>query len=153
MALHFEKVDNSNRKKVESLSVRPFQINFIESVTECMEEADMYSAWHPVAIYDDANLVGFSMYGCFTEEKWGKRVWLDRLLIDQKYQGKGYGKKSIEILSRQLFDEYDTEQIYLSVYDDNPVAIRLYEKAGFEFNGELDTKGEKIMVLRRDKIK
>lgn len=27
-----------------------------------------------------------------------------------------------------------------------PGAIRLYEKLGFAFNGELDTKGERVMV-------
>ena len=38
------------------------------------------------------------------------------------------------------------DRVFLSVYDDNQGAIRLYEKLGFAFNGELDTKGERVMV-------
>lgn len=150
MKLRFEKVDDQNRKVVEELKTHPYQEGYIESVKECMEEADQTNLWHPVAIYDGMCLVGFSMYGCFKEEKWGSRVWLDRLLIDQRYQGKGYGTKAVELLSRQLFQEYDTDKIYLSVYEDNETAIHLYKKAGFVFNGELDTKGEHIMVLSKE---
>ena len=43
--------------------------------------------------------------------------------------------------------------IYLSVYEENHVAISLYQSYGFKFNGELDTKGEKIMVLEKSSQK
>ena len=142
MELHFEKTNESNRKKMEALSLFPFQKGFIETVEDCLKEADGDARWHPVGIYDKDELVGFSMYG-----KFGNRVWLDRLLIDKAYQGKGYGKSSAEALIKKLREEFETDRIYLSVYDDNPHAIELYKKEGFRFNGELDENGEKIMVL------
>ena len=49
-------------------------------------------------------------------------------------------------LLERLPKEYGKDRVFLSVYDDNQGAIRLYEKLGFAFNGELDTKGERVMV-------
>lgn len=152
MNLKFERITEHNKQDVLNLQLLPEQTGFIESVSECLDEADHLSDWRPYAIYADENLVGFTMYGNIKEKRWGERVWLDRLLIDQKYQGKGYGKQSVLTLSRKLFDEYPVEQIYLSVYDDNKAAIHLYQECGFKFNDEIDTKGEKIMILKRSEI-
>ena len=142
MKLHFEKATPENRKELEALSLFPYQKGFIESVADCLKEADGDYRWHPVGIYGGSDLIGFSMYG-----KFGNHVWLDRLLIDKAYQGKGYGKSSAEALIKKLREEFETDRIYLSVYDDNPHAIELYKKEGFRFNGELDENGEDIMVL------
>ena len=74
------------------------------------------------------------------------QLWLDRLLIDRAYQGRGYGAGAVAALLERLPKEYGKDRVFLSVYDDNQGAIRLYEKLGFAFNGELDTKGERVMV-------
>ena len=84
------------------------------------------------------------MYGYFPEPAPGK-LWLDRLLIDKKYQGKGYGKQAVLVLLERLQAEYVSDKVYLSVYENNLHAIRLYQQIGFCFNGEYDTKGEYIM--------
>lgn len=150
--MEFKRITDQNRKLVMELQLLPGQIHFIESVTECLDEAAQISSWNPYAIYENNNLVGFTMYGNIKEDKWGERVWLDRLLIDKSYQGRGYGKKAVKLLSRKLFEEYPVDQIYLSVYSDNINAIHLYEKCGFHFNGETDSKGEKIMILKKDSL-
>lgn len=87
------------------------------------------------------------MYGLFLNEGEFGRVWLDRIMIGDKYQGKGYGKASVKLLIKRLYKEYGHRKIYLSVYDDNINAIQLYERIGFKFNGEEDTNGEKIMEI------
>ena len=45
----------------------------------------------------------------------------------------------------KLIEKYQTNKLYLSVYDTNSSAIRLYQQLGFVFNGELDTNGERVM--------
>lgn len=85
------------------------------------------------------------MYGYFEKET---RLWLDRFMIDYKYQNKGYGKSSLELLISVMINEYKCNKIYLSTFKDNIGAIKLYEKFGFEFNGEFDENGELIMVLK-----
>lgn len=93
----------------------------------------------------NVNIIGFTMYGEILSEQ---RVWMDRFLIDQKYQGQGHGKKALSDLIQYLFDRYSCKEIYLSLYPDNQRAFALYCNLGFELNGELDTKGEQIMVLK-----
>ena len=143
--LHFEPVNNENRRAVESLTLFPEQAGFIENVSECLREADELELWRPVGIYDGNVLIGFAMYGYFPEPIPGK-LWLDRLLIDQKYQGRGYGKQAVLALLGRLYQEYPSDVVYLSVYEDNFNAIRLYRQIGFQFNGEHDVKGESVMV-------
>lgn len=145
MQLHFQKMCKKNRKELEMLEIMPEQEGFIETVRECLEEADREAEWRPVGIYDGEILVGFAMYGFFKEDG---RVWLDRLLIDRKYQNRGYGRVAVSALLQRLTEEYTCEQIYLSVYEENEKAISLYQKLGFLFTGERDTKGEKIMVKK-----
>ena len=142
--LHFELVNDENRKEVESLTVFSEQAGFIESVNECLQEADELELCRPVGIYDSDTLIGFAMYGYFPEPTPGQ-LWLDRLLIDKKYQGKGYGKQAVLSLLDRLHAEYQSDTVYLSVYENNPHAIRLYQQIGFRFNGKYDTKGEHIM--------
>lgn len=146
MELSITPVTSKNRAAAENLRVAPNQTTFIETVAECMQEADQLSGWHPMCILADGQIVGFTMYGYFVENGRG-RLWFDRLLIDQKYQGRGYGKHAIRVILGQMRQEFPGMDIFLSVYDDNPHAIALYEYFGFAFNGELDTKGEKIMIL------
>ncbi|MCI5774332.1 MAG: GNAT family N-acetyltransferase [Erysipelotrichaceae bacterium] len=142
-------VTANNRKEVEKLSVFPEQKGFIESVVECLQEADENDAWHPYGIYEDDELVGFTMFGLIEEKKY-TRLWFDRLLIDRKYQGKGLAKKAILIILDRIKKEYPNTAIYLSAYEDNLRAIALYQAFGFVFTNELDTKGEKIMILKEN---
>ena len=92
--LHFKSVNAENRREVEGLTVFSEQAGFIESVSECLREADELELWRPVGIYDSDTLIGFAMYGYFPEPAPGQ-LWLDRLLIDKRYQGKGYGKQAV----------------------------------------------------------
>lgn len=146
MNLNVRKVDNENFKDILSLKVKNEQIGFIETTKECLDEAKEEIFWRPVGIYDDSTLIGFAMYGCFKEDLKEDRIWLDRFLIDKNFQGKGYGKATLKLLIERLVNEYNCTKIYLSIYDDNVNAIKLYEDLGFKFNGELDINGEKVMV-------
>ena len=81
--LHFKSVNAENRREVEGLTVFSEQTGFIESVSECLREADELELWRPVGIYDSDTLIGFAMYGYFPEPAPGQ-LWLDRLLIDKR---------------------------------------------------------------------
>ena len=134
-----------SRARAEALCVGPGQENYIETVAQCMREADRRKCWRPVGIYDGTEMVGFAMYGFFREYLPFGRVWLDRLLIDRRFQGRGYGRAAVELLLERLHREYRCKRIYLSVYGDNGAAIALYRKLGFRFNGQRDVHGEKVM--------
>lgn len=102
--------------------------------------------WRPIAIEIDGQLVGFAMYGLWENEGAEGRVWLDRFFIDEHFQGKGYATLVLPLLFQRIFTEYARKELYLSVYESNAAAIRLYQKLGFSFNGETDINGEKVML-------
>lgn len=149
MNIHVEPVNNKNRQAVLALKIHETQKGFVESPEECLKEAARAKCWRPVGIYDDEQLIGFSMYGYFWQYLPFGRVWLDRLLIDRSFQGLGYGGRVLPILIEKLRHEYHRKKIYLSVVKENQNAIHLYEKFGFCFNGETDVHGEKVMVLKQ----
>lgn len=51
-------------------------------------------------------------------------------------QGKGIATQATMELLRLAFEEYDLKRVYLNVLADNEKAIRLYEKCGFQYEGE-----------------
>lgn len=146
MALHIEKVTAKNRADILALSVAASQEGFIETTAQCLQEEEEDARFIPVGLYVDEVVVGFAMYGQFGDEQAEAYVWLDRLLIDAQYQGKGYGQAFLQMLVEYLQERYATDVIYLSVYPNNTHAIRLYERFGFMFNGEVDPNGELLMV-------
>lgn len=142
MNIRIESITEKNENEVLQLETAEGQEGFVESVEECLAESRVWRQWKPVAIYDDTQMVGFAMYGYLLG-----RVWFDRLLIDQRFQGRGYGRKAVEALLLRIHKEYPQQsQIYLSVVEGNDQAAKLYQDFGFAFNGERDTKGEHVMV-------
>lgn len=60
--LSLKPVTYKNHRAAEAPEVFPYQTGFIESVAEYMKEADQLAAWHPMCIYDNDTLIGFTMY-------------------------------------------------------------------------------------------
>lgn len=148
MHIHFEPVTEMNREAILALEIHENQKGFIESIEDCLLEASKIKCWRPVGIYDDTSLIGFAMYGFFWQYLPFGRVWLDRFLIDKRYQGYGYGKAVFPLLVQRLQQEYGRKKLYLSVTKDNAVAAHLYQQFGFRYNGQRDIHGEHVMVLK-----
>ena len=146
MGIAIHDVTKDNEEEILDLRVATSQKNFIETTQQCLEEAKECAYYQPVGLYVDNKLVGFAMYGRFPNEQEQSRVWLDRFLIDANYQGMGYGKIMLQALIDKLVQEFSCQKIYLSIYEDNQSAIYLYQKFGFQFNGEFDVNNEKVMV-------
>lgn len=146
MALHLQAVTADNREAVLALHPAKEQETWIESTKDCLAEAAKLALWRPVALYDDETLLGFAMYGLWRDEGTDGRVWLDRFLIDESQQGKGYARPLLRLLMAHIgaaYPEYNT--LYLSLYADNTRAYALYQTLGFRENGERDVNGERVM--------
>ncbi|MBK5484908.1 GNAT family N-acetyltransferase [Peribacillus sp. TH16] len=148
MTITINEVTNENVNDILKLGINTKQKSFIETTEQCLEEAMECKYYKPVGLYSDNSLVGFAMYGFFPEEGKNGRVWLDRFLIDARYQGLGLGSIMLKALIQRLTKEYNCNEIYLSVVEDNQAALHLYKKFNFTFNGELDINKEKIMVKK-----
>lgn len=103
----------------------------------------------PYAIYNDGIMVGFVMavyqpIDVDNPEDDEDIYYLPRLMIDKKYQGKGYGKeamkKIIDIMKTCPYGKVDA--VVLSCSRDNTIAYMLYKSLGFIDTGILDDTGD-----------
>ena len=147
MKLVIKEINDKNYNEALRLKVKKGQEDFIETVEECLNEAKQISLWRPVGIYNYNQIIGFAMYGLWENEWAYGRVLLDRFMIENEFKGRGYGSESLKLILNRIYNEYNRNEIYLSIYETNDLAIKMYEKIGFQFNGELDINGEKIMKL------
>ena len=101
----------------------------------------------PYAIYYKDIMVGFIMlsYNESNEKEVENVYWVCRLMIDKKYQGKGYSKKamvkSLEFI--RTFPYGSTSAVYLSYEPENTVVKSLYASVGFVETGEIE-EGELV---------
>lgn len=146
MNLEIHDVTATNYRDILGLKVAQSQKDFIETPYECLEDSLEWQQFKPVGLYANEELVGFAMYGFFKGEGPQGRLWIDRLLIDEQFQGRGLGTDFMKKLIETVMQEYGEQPIFLSVYPENEGAVRLYEKLGFKFIEERDVNGEHIMV-------
>ncbi len=146
MNLEIHDVTATNYRDILQLKVAQSQKDYIETPYECLEDSVEWKQFKPVGLYVETELVGFAMYGFFKGEGAKGRLWIDRLLIDEQFQGRGLGTQFMCKLVETVREEYGVQAIYLSVYPENEGAVRLYRKLGFEFIEERDVNGEHIMV-------
>ncbi|WP_110926243.1 GNAT family N-acetyltransferase [Bacillus massiliglaciei] len=146
--LYFRDIDRTNERAVRNIRLKPGQETFIETVDDCLKEADMYRQWHPVAIYYEEEVIGFAMYGSFGPNK---DTWIDRIMIDKRYQGRGFGRMAMLKLMDIVSKEYGVNVIYLSIMEENKQAYHLYTSIGFESMDERDPNGELLFRYKMGK--
>ena len=155
--IQLRKVDIQNVWGILALTVSDNQKNFVATNTESIVEA--YCAITnggtalPFGIYEEDTLVGFTMisYGCDDWEdapaiaKDNYAIW--RLMIDQRFQGKGYGRAAMAAVLDLIctFPCGKAEYCMLSYEPENTVAKALYHSFGFRENGEMD--GDEIVAV------
>ena len=134
MVLRFAKITGKNYHECIALAVREDQADcfyFKSSKPNVMSLAEAYvfgSGSQVLAIYDGKTMVGALFY--VPEVKDGK-AWLTRLMIDQRYQGKGYGRTAMEMLIRRVRRE-GAKRLGLSYEPHNKPAEALYRNLGFK---------------------
>ena len=110
-------------------------------------EAQFYPQAVPLAIYNTQDqMVGFVMYGVDVESgKWK----IFRLMIDQAYQGKGYGRAAMEQVIERLSAQPDCNEILIDYQTANDAARRLYASFGFIEETLIDSKVTARLALEK----
>lgn len=147
MRIELKPVDQYNKSDCIRLKVTKAQSEYIASNESSLEAAEEYSdVARPFVIYSDGIAVGFTMFAFEPDyEDPDDRYWLWRFMIDEKYQGQGYGKEALKhIIS--YFKENGAGNIRLSTKESNVNAIHLYQSFGFAPNGDVND-GETVFEL------
>jgi len=144
--VHLHEITKENLNAVLELKTKKEQETYVSTVAHSLAQAWVYrDTAYPFAVYDDDVLVGFVMMG-FYEVKQQYTLW--KLLIDERYQHRGYGRQAVELAKQYLIDTFGVAEIYLGVHEDDEVAIRLYQSAGFMATGETDGKQIEMKWIR-----
>ena len=147
-------VTKDNWRELIKLRVRDDQKNFVapnvNSIAESQfgyDEAE-YGHWdfHPFGIYESETPVGFLMYG-FNFNHPQRQAFIIRLMVDDKFQGKGYGRFGMEQLISIFRGDERIRVVGISYEPENEVARKLYASLGFVEPGEV-LDGETLAVLK-----
>lgn len=82
-----------------------------------------------IVILDDDVIVGYLSYKI--KEKHSKKLDVDQLVIDEKYRGKGLGKKLMEEV-KNIALKNNCDRIELNCWMFNNNALKMYEHIGFD---------------------
>jgi diamine N-acetyltransferase len=142
----FRDIDEANFEECVELKVREDQ-PFVAPNTYSIAQSKIQPWWIIKAIYAGEKMVGFAMYTIDDEKA---ELYLCRFMIDQRYQGNGFGRAALDILKSTAMNESGVKRLRLSTEPNNHRGIRIYENFGFVDTGEMED-GEEVFVLELNK--
>ncbi|GAA0135446.1 GNAT family N-acetyltransferase [Paenibacillus sp. YSY-4.3] len=146
MVIVLKPVSIDNWYECTQLKVKPEQLNvFPAPVVYWIAESKYVDDFELRAIYSEELLVGFLVF-CTNPDK-DSNYWIPAVMIDEKHQGKGYGKAAMETLI-QLMSISNCTGIMIGHRPDNQVAGNLYESLGFIKVSEDVIDGEIVRLLQ-----
>ena len=141
--VHLLPITANNFWEVIELKVTSDQTDLVTSNAVSIAQAKVQPECVPLAVYDDATLVGFVMYCLDSDDG---EYWLYRLMIDATHQGKGYGSVALSLVIDIIQQDSSRHKLFLGVDLRGDRSVQLYRSAGFHFTGQVFGK-EHIMVL------
>ena len=142
--IHLEKVNGKNVWEITKLRVSESQKGFVAANDVSIVEA-----------YITITANGFAFpFGYDVDDYWDNAPYIARgnynlwrLMIDQKYQKKGFGREAIALGLNfvKSFPCGKAEYCWLSYEPDNEVARKLYHSFGFTETGDMD--GNEIIAI------
>lgn len=152
----FDKIISLNEESVQYTA--PMDIELLESL---YAQAEVY-----YAVEVDGELEGFAIglskgkiydsinYNWFSE-KYDNFIYIDRIVVSNKMQGKGIG----EILYNQIFEYAKTKGILritaeINIEPPNIVSLKFHQKFNFEEVGKHFSKdGKKLLSLQSSELR
>ena len=156
--LKLKKINRNNIAEILKLEVFDNQKSFVAtnniSIIEAYIAITENNHVFTFGIYKDDTPIGFLMIGFDVDSddedtpkiaKGTYNIW--RLMIDKKFQGKGFGKKAMNLALEfvKTFPCGTAKYCWLSYESDNVVAQQLYKSVGFVETDEKD--GEEIVAV------
>ena len=136
-------VTSANLAAILNLSVSENQQELVASNAKSIAEAHyVEDAWFR-AIYADETPFGFVMLSDVPEKA---EYFLWRMMVDAAHQGKGYGRRAVELLVEHVRTRPGATELFTSHVKKEGNAGKFYRKLNFAYTGE-EHEGELIMKL------
>jgi diamine N-acetyltransferase len=143
-------IDESNREAVEALEVSPEQQRFVsnaaDSIREAAREPDGRALYW--AIYADETPVGFVMISndVGSSDYFPQYLW--KLFIDERYQDRGYGTATLDLIADYFRQRPEVEVMRTSCGQGKGSPLGFYERYGFDQTGEIVFDNEILLQLK-----
>ena len=152
MPLELRPVSVENWHALIKLKVRDDQKDFVASNLYSIAEAQFgfeeEGHWrlYPFGLYMESEPVGFAMTGLNYAHS-GFQGLILRLMVDEKYQGKGYGRAAMQSLLETFRADACVTIVCITYEPENNPARKLYASLGFEETDEF-IENEVVALLR-----
>ncbi|MDQ2673916.1 MAG: GNAT family N-acetyltransferase [Chloroflexota bacterium] len=149
--IELREISDENRDAVVALHAGSAEGRFVSSVADSLAEAAETpegSPWYR-AVYLDGEPVGFVMLSWDVTPRPPRIIgpwFLWKLIVDQRYQGRGIGRAIVEEVVRLIRAEGATELFTSHVVGEGG-PDGFYERIGFIPTGTFDPEGERILRL------
>lgn len=102
-----------------------------------------------VPMTDDTSHALMSVQDTFTDTI-ANNYYICDLCVDERYRGKGYAKYMLNCLIRVVEKDVSGKNVVLSVYEDNTVALNLYNQMGFiPYVAGYDNRGDGVLFTEK----
>ncbi|WP_075618949.1 GNAT family N-acetyltransferase [Paenisporosarcina indica] len=139
MNIQLREVSRNNWEEAMTIKGTPQQVTFAPPVAVSLAKVHIKPdgedvTYIPFAIYSEEQMVGFIMHAY--EEQTKDSYWINGFIIDEKYQGKGYGKAAFAEMVGWIQKRHPhCLEVRLTVAKENHRAKVLYERYGFVDTG------------------
>lgn len=130
MTVNLRIVTRENYRELIALNVAQDQKSFVASNLFTIAQMQFKEEKIVLGIYDDNSPVGLIAYDLDDYDIW-------RLMVDEKCQKRGYGRKALEKVIEILRHHGKLPEAITSVVPDNQAARNLYKSIGFRETGEI----------------
>lgn len=136
--IRLAEITEENWGAIASLSVKDSQKGYLAPPIGIIARGYVYRdcGAKVYAIENDGVPVGVALVREFTDEPLGYD--LQQFMIDERYQGRGYGSAALGLILDELRKEAHFDHVEVCVKKADAEAIRLYEKHGFTDSGYVD---------------
>ncbi len=149
--VQLREITSENRAAVKALSVTESQAEYVSGVAESLGDAAETPDACPWfrAVYADGGPVGFVMISdgiTVVNPEYLGPYFLWRLLIDQRYQGRGYGAAALRLVVEHVRTRPDAQVLLTSAGQGPESPAGFYQRQGFRRTGEVH-EGELVLAL------
>ncbi|MDQ4075237.1 MAG: GNAT family N-acetyltransferase [Chloroflexota bacterium] len=135
-AITLREITKDTLRDILNLQVAPQQERFVASnavsIAQAHFEPDI--AWFR-AIYADDSPIGFVM---LEDDPDNQEYWLWRFMIDERFQGRGFGKRALELIIEHVKRRPGATALFTSCVPGEGSPCAFYEKVGFVYTGEIE---------------
>ena len=142
-------VDESNQSVLEALRTSPAQERFVSTVADSLLEAIEAAECRAIAwgVYDGETPVGFVMIADEVDSSDCIPHFLWKLLIDERYQRRGYGTATLDLIVEYFRGRPGVSEMRTSAGKGEGSPIPFYERYGFVRTGDIVFDDEVLLRL------